>query len=65
MNIVFENTKNGRKVVKAEEDSHAMFLDIRGGGWTESETMHAMEDRRAVLDGENITVNGIDIYTEE
>ena len=64
MNIVFENSK-GRRHVVAEEDSHGCFLEINGGGYTEDQTMRAMEDRRAVLDGETITVNGIDIYTEE
>jgi len=63
MNVVFE--KGTRKIVLAEEDSHRMFLDLNGGGYNEGQTAKAMEDRRAVLDGECITVNGVDIYTEE
>lgn len=64
MKVVFENTKGRRHVVDAE-DSHRCFLEIHGGGYNEDQTARAMEDRRAVLDGEIITVNGIDIYTEE
>lgn len=63
MKIVFE--KGDRKIVVAEEDSHSMFLDLHGGGYNEDQTARAMEDRRAVLDGETLVVNGIDIYTEE
>lgn len=63
MNIVFE--KGDRKIVLAEEDSHRMFLDLNGGGYNEDQTASAMEDRRAVLEGETITVSGVDIYTEE
>ena len=64
MKIGFEGKAIGRHVI-AEEDSHRYFLDIHGGGMNENQTARAMEDRRAVLDGETITVNGIDIYTEE
>ena len=63
MNVVFE--KNGKRLVRSQEDAAAVFLELHGGGWTEEQTALAMEDQRAVLDGETICVNGVDIYTEE
>ena len=65
MKIVFE--RGDRKIVAEGSSNQAIefFLDLHGGGMTAHQTACAMEDRRAVLDGETITVNGIDIYTEE
>ena len=62
MKIVFEN--GDRKIVAEGSSAQAaeFFLDLRGGGWTEDQTALAMEDQRAVMAGETITVNGIDIY---
>lgn len=65
MNVVFE--KGDRRITVEAHTLQAaeMFLNIRGGGLTERHTALAMEDQRAVMAGEPITVNGIDIYTED
>lgn len=65
MKIAFEY--KGRKIVAEGNSSQAaeFFLDIHGGGLNEDQTAAAMEAQRAVMAGETITVNGIDIYTEE
>jgi len=65
MKIVFE--KGNRKIVAEGHSAQAaeFFLSLHGGGFNAEQTAAAMEDQRAVMDGETITVNGIDIYTEE
>ncbi len=65
MKVIFE--KGDRRVaIEAETlDAAGMFLDLRGGGLTYRHTALAMEDQRAVMAGEPITVNGVDIYTED
>ena len=65
MKIVFE--AGDRRIVAEGNTLQAaeFFLNLRGGGLTERHTALAMEDQRAVMAGETITVNGIDIYLEE
>ena len=65
MNVVFENGDRRITVEAHTLQAAEMFLNIRGGGLTERHTVLAMEDQRAVMAGEPITVNGIDIYTED
>ena len=65
MKIIFEV---GNRRLEAEAntlEASGIFLDIRGGGLTERHTMLAMDDQRAVMEGETIMVNGVHIFTEE
>jgi hypothetical protein len=63
MKVVFE--KGDKKLVADVGDYKVAqwFLDVNGGGMNEDQTARAMEDQRAVLEGETICVNGVDIYT--
>ena len=65
MKIVFEMGDRRWTVEAHTLKASGMFLDLRGGGLTERHTVLAMEDQRAVMAGEPITVNGVDIYTED
>ena len=65
MKIVFEKGDRRVEIEAHTLEAAGMFLDLRGGGLTERHTALAMEDQRAVMVGEPITVNGVDIYTED
>ena len=65
MNVAFENQKNGRRLVLAGVELTSMFLELNGGGYTADQTAKAMEDYRAVVDGEPITIGDVYCYAPE
>lgn len=64
MSVTFENETTGRKLTVEDHDAARVFLELHGGGMNEDQTARAMEDQRAVLDGEPVNIGDVYCYAE-